>query len=67
MTIHSFTRMKHLLNDKGIHCTNKTELQTSFQIELVLDCIFLQLVECEESFDGFLFGFDIILWIFSFS
>ena len=56
------SHMKHLLKDKDIqHSTNKTKLQTSFQIESVMNCIFSQIVECEESFVGFLFGFEIIL------
>ena len=56
----AFSHMKHLLNDKDIqHSTNKTKLQTSYQIESVLH--FSQIVECEESFVGFLFGFEIIL------
>ena len=39
-----------ITNDEGIHSTNKTELQTSFWIEFVLNCIFSQLVHREVEF-----------------
>ena len=39
--IEEYSHMKHLLKDKGIqHSTNKTKLQTYFQIESVMNCIF---------------------------
>ena len=51
--------MKHLLKDKGIQHSTK-EIANVFSNRIVMNCIFSQIVECEESFVGFLLGFEII-------
>ena len=58
--IEEYSHMKHLLKDKGIQHSTK-EIANVFSNRIVMNCIFSQIVECEESFVGFLFGFEIIL------